>query len=225
MILASNGGSMNYHAVLFDLDGTLANTLDDLADAMNWVLTELHLPTHPVDRYRHKVGDGVSMLVRRSLPADRGDLLDTAAAMMRRRYSEHLFDKTGLYDGIAELLDALAAKRIKLAVLSNKPHPATVEVVSRLLARWAFDAVRGVMENGPLKPDPAGALAIAEQLQIPPARWLYVGDTNVDIRTARSAGMFAVGALWGFRDAAELSAAGADALIGRPMELLELLKR
>ena len=215
---------MPYHAVLFDLDGTLANTLDDLADAMNWVLSQLHLPVHPVDSYRLKVGDGISMLVRRSLPASRADLLDAASAMMRQRYGEHLFDKTGLYDGIADLLDALTGRHIKLAVLSNKPHPATVDVVSRLLGRWTFDAVRGVMENGPLKPDPAGALAIAAQLKIPPAEWLYVGDTNVDVRTARAAGMFAVGALWGFRDAAELSAAGADVLISQPMELLDLLK-
>lgn len=214
---------MPYRAVLFDLDGTLANTLDDLADAVNWTLTQLGLPTHATDSYRHKVGDGAGTLMRRSLPADRQDQFDRALPMMRRRYSEHLFDKTRLYEGVPELLDELVRRRVRLAVLSNKPHPATVEVVRTLLPRWTFDAIRGVMEAGPLKPDPAGAIAIADELGIPPAEWLYVGDTNVDIRTARAAGMLAVGALWGFRDAAELIAAGAAALIDQPAGVLRLL--
>lgn len=214
---------MSYSAVLFDLDGTLANTLDDLADATNWTLAQFGLPTHPVDAFRHFVGDGAGTLVRRSLPVDRQDLFEIALPMMRRRYQEHLFDKTRLYDGVPELLDELVRRRVRLAVLSNKPHAATVEVVGVLLNRWPFDAVRGVVENGVHKPDPAGAIAIAADLGIPPARWLYLGDTNIDIRTARAAGMFAVGALWGFRDADELTAAGAQSLIARPAELLPLL--
>lgn len=214
---------MPYHAVLFDLDGTLANTLDDLADATNWVLARLGLPTHPTDSYRHKVGDGAGSLMRRALPADRQDLFETALPMMRQRYQAHLFDKTRLYDGVPELLDELVRRRVRIAVLSNKPHAATIEVVKFLLGRWAFDAVRGVMENGALKPNPAGAIAIAGELGIPPDRWLYVGDTNVDIKTANAAGMFAVGVLWGFRDAEELTAAGAKVLIREPRELLSLL--
>ncbi len=214
---------MTYHAILFDLDGTLANTLDDLADAMNWTLRQFGLPTHPADRYRHMVGEGVAVLARRALPPGRQDLAERIIPRMRQRYGEHMFDKTRLYDGVPELLDELAARSVRTAVLSNKPHAATVQVVGTLLDRWRFDAVRGVADGGPIKPDPAGALAIAAELGIPPADWLYLGDTNVDIRTARAAGMFPVGALWGFRDAAELTAAGAAALIEHPQALLDLL--
>lgn len=212
-----------HNAVLFDLDGTLADTIADLADAMNWTLARLGVPTHPTDDYKLKVGDGAAVLVQRSLPPDRQDLHATALATMRKRYDEHMFDKTSLYDGIPELLDSLEDRDIRLAVLSNKPHDATGKVVRRLLGWWPWDAVRGVEPNGPLKPNPAGALAIADTLGIPPQQWLYVGDTNIDIRTARAAGMFAVGALWGFRDAAELAEAGADVLIAHPGELLKLL--
>jgi len=214
---------MTHQAVLFDLDGTLANTLDDLADAMNWTLAQFALPTHPPDSYRHKVGDGVLALARRSLPADRQELAERIIPFMRQRYGEHMFDTTRLYEGVPELLDALADRPVRTAVLSNKPHEATVHVVRTLMGRWSFDAVRGVTDGGPIKPDPAGALALAAELDVPPAQWLYLGDTNTDIRTAVAAGMFPVGALWGFRDAAELTEAGARALIARPTDLLALV--
>ena len=214
---------MPYRAVIFDLDGTLADTLADLADAMNWTLRQFGLPEHPTDSYRLRVGDGAAVLVGRSLPADRQDLLETALGMMRARYQQHMFDKTRLYDGVPEMLDALADRSLRLAVLSNKPHDATAMMVQRLCAAWRFEAVRGVGPDGVHKPDPRHALAIAEQMGVAPAQCLYLGDTNVDVRTARAAGMFAVGALWGFRDAAELTAAGADVLIAHPSELLGLL--
>lgn len=214
---------MNYDAIIFDLDGTLANTIEDLADAANWTLEQFGLPVHPVDAYKKKVGNGVMELARAALPAGRDDLIPQILPVMRKQYHEHMFDKTRLYDGVPALLDELSRRPVKTAVLSNKPQAATTPIVARLLDRWRFDIVRGAMPNVPLKPDPAGAIAIAAELNIPCARFLYVGDTNTDIRTAVGAGMHPVGVLWGFRDAAELLAAGARTLIEQPGELLKLL--
>ncbi|MBS3733820.1 MAG: HAD family hydrolase [Phycisphaerae bacterium] len=215
-----------HDAVLFDLDGTLLDTLDDLADAMNAVLAAEGLPTHPTDAYRHFVGDGVVALARRAVGADRADderFVDHVVARMRAEYADRWDAKTRPYDGVAALLDALTDRGVRRAVLSNKPHDTTCLCVTGLLGRWTFDAVRGVSDATPRKPEPAGALAIARELGIPPERWLYVGDTNTDMRTAAAAGMYAAGAVWGFRDADELTAAGANALAQTPTDVLELL--
>jgi len=216
---------MTYRAVLFDLDGTLLDTLEDLADAMNAVLTAEGLPTHPTDAYRHFVGDGIVNLVRRALPADRRDetTLERLVAADREEYARRWDRKTRPYEGVPRLLDGLTGRGLGLAILSNKPDDSTRLCVEKLLPGWSFDAVQGVAEGVPLKPDPAGALGIARRLGVAPGSFLYVGDTATDMRTAVGAGMFPVGALWGFRDADELTAAGAQSLLVHPAELLDLL--
>ncbi len=216
---------MSYKAVLFDLDGTLLDTLDDLADAANAALDRLGLPAHPLDAYKYFVGDGMRNLVLRTLPEDQRDedtLVKTMEAF-QEEYGRNWADKTRPYDGVAELLDALARRGVPKAVLSNKPHDFTQLCVARLLSKWSFAAVQGVSDTNPRKPDPTGALRIAERLGVTPADVLYAGDTNTDMQTATAAGMFAVGVTWGFRPAAELLAHGALALIDTPAELLGLL--
>jgi phosphoglycolate phosphatase len=216
---------MTYQAVLFDLDGTLLDTLADLGNAMNRVLAGRGFPTHPLDAYRYFVGEGARILVTRALPADRRDeaTIESCLAAFAADYDQNWQVETQPYPGVAELLDALIARGLKLAVLSNKPHEFTVRCVSQLLPHWTFDAVLGQREGVPRKPDPAGAFEIAAQLKIPPANFLYLGDTFVDMETARAAGMFPVGVLWGFRPAEELQESGAQALIARPGELVGLL--
>ena len=212
-------------AVLFDLDGTLLDTLDDLADSMNHALVAHGLPPHDVDAYRTLVGDGVAALVRRVAPAARedDDLARTLLAKMADEYSRRWADKTKPYDGVAETLDGLCRRRLPMAVLSNKPHGFTKQCVAGLLGQWRFDVVQGVDDSTPPKPDTAAALRIAGQLGATPAEVVYVGDTNTDMKTATAAGMFAVGALWGFRSADELRRSGADMLIEHPTELLHLV--
>jgi len=211
--------------VLFDLDGTLLDTLEDLADSMNAALRQLGFPTHPVAAYRYFVGDGVVNLVTRALPeGDRGDAtVAKAVALMRRIYGEHWADKTRPYPGIPELLDAVAGRGVKMAVLSNKPDDSTQLCVAKLLPRWRFHAVVGASAATPPKPDLAGVRTIVARLAVPTEQFIYLGDTNTDMATATAAGMFPVGALWGFRSADELRASGARALIEKPADLLGLL--
>ncbi len=211
--------------VLFDLDGTLVDSLADLALSMNRVLAEQGLPAHPVQAYRYFVGNGITTLVQRALPAEARQqyLIEECSRKMRQEYALHWADTTRPYPGIAELLDALSAKNIEMAILSNKPDELTKKVVRTLLPGWDFAAVAGARETIPKKPDPSGALRIASLLHRDPEEFLYLGDTNTDMQTARAAGMFALGALWGFRTADELKEHGAQALLSEPLELCPFL--
>lgn len=215
-----------YRAVIFDLDGTLLDSLADIADSLNKVLAEMGLPTHSRDAYRYMVGAGMETLVQRALPPSRQDQATEtrALAAMRREYERNWCRQTRPYPEIPDLLAALKQRGIAMAVLSNKPEDFTRKSVAALLEPEYFRVVRGARPDTPKKPDPAGALALAAQLALPVEDFLYVGDSGIDMQTARAAGMFAVGVLWGFRSKAELAESGAAALIGRPLELLELLE-
>ena len=218
---------MHFTAVLFDLDGTLLDTLQDLAESTNTVLARHGYPEHPTDAYRYFVGDGVEKLVVRTLPeAARIDsVISDCVREMRDEYANRWDNETRLYDGIAALLDHLETMRIVKAILSNKPDDFTHQMVDTYLGDWSFAEVHGARESVPRKPDPTAALAIARRLSIPVERFLYVGDTNTDMETARSAGMHAVGALWGFRTERELRDSGAQALVSEPQDMLSLLRR
>jgi phosphoglycolate phosphatase len=217
---------MPYDAVIFDLDGTLVDSLEDLADAMNSVLESLGFPTHPREPYRRFVGDGVVMLVRRAVPPDVKDEGSIAeyVSMMREEYARRWLNKTRPYPGVVELLSALRDHGLRTAVLSNKPDQATRTIVSKLFADQPFDHVQGALPDTPLKPDPTSAVEIATTLKLDPERIVCVGDTNVDMRTGRRAGTFTVGVTWGFRDEDELRGSGAQHIIHHPSDLLELLK-
>lgn len=216
---------MTFQAVLFDLDGTLLDTLDDLADATNRALRELGFAEHPVEAFKYFIGDGVENLVRRVLPRECGDAatLSRCGQLMRTHYAQGWAAKTKPYEGVSELLDALTAGGVPMAVLSNKPDEFTKLCVGQLLPRWRFQVVLGAGDRLPKKPDPAAALEIAAQMNLAPAAFLYLGDTNTDMQTAVAAGMFPVGALWGFRTAEELTAHGAQVLLKRPQDLMTLL--
>ncbi len=216
---------MDYHAVIFDLDGTLLDTLADIANSANRVLRERGFPPHEVDAYRYFIGDGVHRLFSRVLPTEhrKPDAIVQCVEAFRETYGRHWNVRTKPYDGIPELLDAVAARGLKTAVLSNKPHDLTARCVDEYFSRWRFHAALGQREGIPPKPDPAGAREITERLGVPPERFLYLGDTGVDMMTARNAGMDPVGALWGFRSLEELREGGARAVIRRPTELLNLL--
>jgi phosphoglycolate phosphatase len=221
----TKGFNMNYKAIIFDLDGTLLNTIDDIADSMNRVLAAFGFCQHEVGKYKYFVGDGMDLLTRRSLPDSCKDeaLISRCISAMKKEYSLHCEDKTHAYDGIPELLDALCAMGKKLAILSNKPHEQTLVVVSGMLGKWKFEPVLGARDGISKKPDPFAALEIANNLKIAPDDILYLGDTQTDMKTALAAGMFPAGALWGFRKADELLEAGAKILFLHPLDLLKFI--
>ncbi len=216
---------MPKRAIMFDLDGTLLDTLADLGDAMNHTLRTQGFPTHDYAFYKKAVGDGAPELVSRSLPpeARRRDVLMASLIRLRDTYETCWTCKTKPYAGIPALLAELGLRGITLAVLSNKPHPKTCECVNHFFPEAHFTLVRGATPDVPLKPDAQGATTICSTLGIPPEDWLYVGDTNTDMQTAVNANLFAVGASWGFRDREELLDHGARIVIDTPEQLLPLL--
>jgi len=216
---------MTYHASIFDLDGTLLNTLTDLGNAVNRVLADMEFPVHPIEDYRLFVGNGAEQLIYRALPENNRDdrTIRTCLNAFLDDYHQNWNIHTRPYQGIPELLKALKNRGFKLAVLSNKPHDTTNLCVSELLPRWRFDMVLGHRVGAPHKPNPAGALEIAHFLNIAPEAFLYLGDSGVDMKTARAASMFPVGVLWGFREADELEQSGAQVLISHPLDVLDLL--
>jgi phosphoglycolate phosphatase len=212
--------------VLFDLDGTLLDTLQDLASSMNAVLNREGFPPHPVDSYRYFVGDGVSALVQRSLPPPHDSdpaLVSRCEERMRAEYAGQWSLTTKPYTGIPELLSAVAAKDLVMCVLSNKPHEVTQLMVTHYFGARAFAVAAGLRPGVPRKPDPAPVLDIATTVGIAPDGFVYLGDTGTDMIAATKAGMWPVGALWGFRTREELIENGALTLIDYPLDLLELL--
>jgi len=212
---------MFFRAVIFDLDGTLANTLEDIAANMNSILVQKGFPTHEYEAYRFYVGNGLLNLITRCLPesARTNDIINTCYEQMITDYSLNYINKTRLYDGIPELLDYLTALGIKLAVLSNKADSITQKICAELLSNWKFDVIIGADDRFPRKPDPTSALFIAKELGVNPSDICYLGDSDVDMKTAIAAGFYPVGALWGFRSKEELIENGAKKVIGKPEEL------
>ncbi len=210
---------------IFDLDGTLLNTLPDIAAAANQVLADLKLPTHDFEAYRKFTGNGVVMLFRRAVPSADGDETRIAECVERffKIYAETWKQQSRPYDGIEEMLTSLGDHGVPLAVLSNKPHVFTVQCVEHFLGRTRFAAVYGQREGVPRKPDPSVALQIAEEQGIAAGNCYFLGDSNVDMQTACAAGMHAVGCTWGFRPARELSESGATVLVDSPADFTRLL--
>jgi phosphoglycolate phosphatase len=214
---------MKYCAVLFDLDGTLLNTIDDIGNSMNTVLERCGFPEHRIDDYKYFVGEGIDTLVRRALPENHRDdaTVTRCVSAMIEEYEMKATKNTRPYPGIPELLDALQSRGVRISILSNKPDGPTKSVVSSLFSAWKFDAVVGARPHVPLKPDPTAALEIAADMGISPKQFIYCGDTEIDMCMAQVARMYPVGALWGYRTADELRSAGALALIDKPADLLD----
>ena len=215
--------SSRFKAVIFDLDGTLLYTLEDLADSLNHVLREEGLPTHAEEAYRFMVGNGLETLVVRAIPEGMRIPAHVRPILKKfmERYLVNQVVKTRPYPGVIETLAELSALGLGLAVLSNKAHPNTVSIVNHFFPD-TFQAVLGMRPEVPAKPNPAGALEIAGQLGLEPAQIIYLGDSDVDMETAVAAGMFPLGAGWGYRPRAELIRSGAREVIESPSELVRL---
>ncbi len=213
---------MTYKAIIFDLDGTLLDTLDDLADSMNQVLIQLGFPTHAPSAYKLFVGEGVEYLAEQALPKNnrQPSNIQKCVELMRLEYAKRWASKTKIYKGIPELLKELAHQKIKISILSNKPDDFTKVIVKKFLSEWNFEIVQGALKTSPKKPDPQAALKIAQKCELAPHQFIFLGDTKIDMQTACAAGMHPVGAAWGFRSAEELITSGAKALINVPQELL-----
>lgn len=215
-----------FKAVICDLDGTLLDTLEDLAYSMNTTLKEMGFPTHPTQDYRYFVGDGIEELARRVLPEEHRDenrILE-AVQGMKETYSHCWSQKTRPYPGILELLERLNNQGIKLAVFSNKPHEFTTIMVHHYFSPTTFEVVLGVGGHIPKKPHPKGAEKILETLEISPKETIFLGDTRTDMETAVNGGLFGVGLLWGFREREELLRAGAKSILESPQELLLIVE-
>jgi phosphoglycolate phosphatase len=214
---------MNIHAVLFDVDGTLLDTIEDLTDSMNAALHGLGFPGHSVTGCKTLVGEGIEHFAKCALPPDAAENESTVArtiGLMRAEYRTRWSRRTRPYDGIPALVAELSARGLKLAVLSNKADDFTRLMIAHFFPGTEFATVVGARPGRPRKPDPAPALEVAATLGIAPAEIVFLGDTKTDMETATGAGMVPVGALWGFRSAEELLASGARYLVSRPAELL-----
>lgn len=213
-------------AVVFDLDGTLLDTLQDLADSGNAVLAARGFPTHPTDDYRTFIGNGMLNLVRDIFPVGfrpaAGEESEKILLEYREAYARNWRNTTTPFPGIAALLDELTAAGVPVGVLSNKAHDFTVKCVEAFLPGWSWEVVLGARDGIEPKPDPTGALEAAEILGVAPADCYFIGDSDVDILTARNAGMFPVGVSWGFRPVSELLEAGATTILETPGDLLTL---
>ncbi|WNG21287.1 HAD family hydrolase [Cystobacter fuscus] len=215
--------SHSLRAALFDLDGTLVDSLHDIGAAMNHALSTHGLSPHPLAAYRHFVGEGAQVLVARAVPEAHAHAREPVLVTYRAFYAEHMLDHTRPFPGILPLLERLAGEGVKLAVLSNKPDAATRRLVTELLPGVRFAAVYGERAGVPRKPDPTAALGVAAELGVEPGGCAFIGDTSVDMDTARAAGMYGVGVTWGFRDEQELRTHQARVIARSVEELLQYL--
>jgi phosphoglycolate phosphatase len=214
---------MTIRAVIFDLDGTLVDTLDDITACVNACLESLGDAARSREEVRGMVGDGVELLCRRALARVTDERVLEMAHCMRTRYREHLIESSAPYEGVVPLLHALSSRGIRLAVLSNKPHELTKRHIEELFDEGLFEIVQGQEDGFPLKPDPGGLLWVIDRLDLSRGECLFVGDSQVDVRTGLAAGVRTLAAAWGFRTPAEL--AGAHRLIHVPEEVLHEISK
>ncbi len=213
--------------VIFDLDGTMLNTIDDLGTATNHALATLGFPKHPISSYPAMVGNGVRRLLQRALPSglDTDENIGKMRAAFREYYDEHCTDTTVAYPGIPELLHELQSRGIKLAVASNKYHEAVVRLIGHFFPDIDWAVVSGHKDGVPTKPDPSVVFEILTVVPTPKLQVLYVGDSGVDIETARRACIESVGVTWGFRPVSELKAFYADHIVSSPDAILALTEK
>lgn len=207
-------------AIIFDLDGTLLNTIEDIADTVNVLLQKLNCPTQSLEAITSFVGDGVFELMERALPEGKKNKAQWMVDNFSNQYAKCWKNKTKPYNGVIELLSKLKQKGHLLAILSNKPHDFTVEMVEYFFA-GTFEFIQGAVNHLPLKPDPALANMLLSKLNVKPTETAFIGDSDIDIFTAKNANMQAVGVTWGFRSKQQLIEAGAEVLIDDAMQILE----
>jgi len=219
-------------AIIFDLDGTLIDSIQDIADAMNSSLAELGYPAHPVEAYKGFVGDGLHELTKRVLPAKHQSAKDVEA--LAKKFWDHYdiawYLHTKIYPGVLYLIQLAVARKVKLAILSNKAHYFTKKMIRHFFrgamirhTKNPFGIYSGEEEGKPVKPDPTMALELAARMKVKPEQVAFIGDSAVDIQTAKNAGMIAIGAAWGYRSIDELKEAGADLIFESPTDLTTYL--
>ncbi len=216
----------NIKAVLFDLDGTINNTVNDIAASGNYALAKHGFPTHPADSFKLFAGSGTYIMLQRAMPEEHKNdgsvelIIDDYLA----HYSVHSMDTTAPYDGIRELIDEIKSRGYKMAVVTNKPDAVAKQLLSDMFP-GKFDVVIGQMDGMPVKPDPAMPLLAMKELGVTAEECVFVGDSGVDIETGKNSGAYPIGVLWGFRGREELLASGSKELIEKPCELLDILAR
>ena len=216
---------MKFKAVIFDLDGTLLDTYVDLANCMNGILANAGYPVHPVEAYKYFIGEGLEALVRKTLPEEQRteENIKKYFAEIKKVYHDRWAETSKPYDGIENLLAELEKLDIPFSVLSNKADEFTNVMIRTLLKQFRFSFIQGAVEGKPKKPDPTLGLELVKKLNVKPEEVLYVGDTNIDMMTAKNAGFHSVGALWGFRTKDELVENGARELAAHPLDILKML--
>lgn len=215
---------MKFKGIIFDLDGTLVNSLEDIADAMNKVLQDLNYPTHGYEDYQYFIGSGLRNLVSKALPETNNDetQIEHCYDLMVEVYRDNCTNHTKPYDGIVELLEELRTRDIKLGVFSNKADALTKEITMVLFPDY-FDPIVGLSTESLKKPNPIEALEISKSWDLEPEEVIFVGDSGIDMQTATNANMQAVGVLWGYRPIKELKANGAKLILNHPLDLIPLL--
>ena len=218
---------MPENAIIFDMDGTLVDSLSGIAQATNNILKLEGHPIHPIQDYKQFVGYGIDQLLSRALPADfrHQDYIDVVLKKLSAESSCKWRQHSKLYPGIGEMLSHFNDQNIPLAILSNKPHDFTIQFAEHYLSKWHFEEIAGASPNYPRKPAPDRAVKLANQLEIACGSIFFVGDSNIDILTAQAAGMIAVGVSWGFRSVTELRNAGARYIIDTPGELISIVNQ
>ncbi len=210
--------------VIFDLDGTLADTLDDITDSINEVFWQIEHPAVSRQRIRLLIGESLANLLRQASGINDPDVLADLVGRYRGVYVNRMLNKTRLYPGVEPMLDALVESRVPMCVLSNKAYEYTDPICNALLARWPFVRFRGSRQDDSRKPDPTVALELAKEMQRPPPQVYFVGDSSTDIVTARNAGMVPVAVTWGYRDRDDLESACPAHYVDHPVRLIELLQ-
>lgn len=208
---------------IFDLDGTLLNTISDLGASCNFALKEMGFPEHPISAYNYMVGNGVRKLLERAQPDADSATVDKLLELFLQHYDEHCADTTVPYDGIPELLRELTSRGVALAVASNKYDAAVKKIITHYFPDIPFVATLGQIDSRPTKPDPSIVFAILSEHPTPKSEVLYIGDSAVDMETARRACVESVGVTWGFRPVSELRKACADHVVSNPQEILKYL--
>lgn len=216
---------MNIKALVFDMDGTLINTLEDLADSTNFALKQHSYPINPTDDYRFFVGSGARNLIKRALPSSdhAEDIIDEVLETYKKHYATNWRNKSRLYAGIGDALNQAVDQKLKLAVLTNKPQEFADQCAAHFLSDWPWEKVQGQVDGVPHKPDTAMPTLVNKALDVQPNEVLYFGDSDVDMQTAKNIGYKAIGVTWGFRPERELRKAGAEFIIHEPAEILGLI--
>lgn len=215
---------MKFNAVFFDLDGTLANSLADLANSVNYVLSSKGFPTHNTECYKLFAGDGILKMIERAVPTEYSQtpVVLELKDMFMEYYAKHYADNTVAYDGLNELVYSLKKNGIKIAVVTNKAQEMAEKVVNKLFGD-SFDYILGLRDGVPAKPDPTGIFMAMKELNVEPVECAFVGDTGMDVAGGVNAGAYPIGVLWGFREKDELIKFGAKAFAANAEELLSLL--